>query len=220
MEELLIPAASSSAGSGEARVFFFRMQADFLRYLAECQDVEQDEGNDDWARRAGALAQQLTPEKFDTQRHRYIVTVNDARKAYDKATEAARTAGLHPTHPTRLGVALNIAVFHKEVLHDTVGATRMALETYEMAVTLLHELPNEFYNESLQMLAQLKENAQVWAGEEPEAVRLQKAVRARTEKSERRRRASASSPGAPPQQPGGGDNMKQAAGGKGAAKGD
>lgn len=129
------------------------------------------------------------------RRFRHILAVNDARKAYYKAAEAAHLEGLHPTHPVRLGVALNTAVFRKKVLHDPAGASRMAMATYDAAVTLLHELPEEFYKESLDILGQLKDNAQVWAGEESEAVRLQKVVQARTEKLERRRRVA----GGPPQ---------------------
>merc|ERR1712137_1466248 len=78
----LIPKASS----GESKVFYHKMKADYYRYIAEFRDGDE---------------KSKAAEK--------------ARLAYEEASTVA-TKDLAVTHPIRLGLALNYSVFQYEVL--------------------------------------------------------------------------------------------------------
>merc|ERR1719456_1905905 len=54
-----------------------------------------------------------------------------SQQAYQKACEAARN--LHPTHPMRLGLALNYAVFAHDILNDASRARKLAANAFEDA---------------------------------------------------------------------------------------
>lgn len=51
-------------------------------------------------------------------------TVEEARKAYEEANATAQK--LPPTHPIRLGLALNFSVFHYEICNETTMACSLA----------------------------------------------------------------------------------------------
>merc|ERR1711879_1014425 len=84
--ELLNNNLIAKASSGESKVFYQKMKADYYRYIAEFTEGE--------AKTAAA---------------------ENARKAYDEAAKVAEK-DLPVTHPIRLGLALNFSVFQYEVL--------------------------------------------------------------------------------------------------------
>merc|ERR1719240_2530224 len=77
-----------AAKSGESKVFYFKMKGDYYRYLAE----------------------------FKTQQERNE-SAEQALEAYKRASVVAQTE-LPPTHPIRLGLALNFSVFYYEILNS------------------------------------------------------------------------------------------------------
>lgn len=53
--------------------------------------------------------------------------------AYQRATEVAAT-DLAPTHPIRLGLALNFSVFYYEILNSPDKACQMAKTSFDEAI--------------------------------------------------------------------------------------
>ena len=75
--------------------------------------------------------------------HRYLAefAMGDKRKtsadksleAYKAATEVAQT-DLAPTHPIRLGLALNFSVFYYEILNSPDDACQLAKQAFDDAI--------------------------------------------------------------------------------------
>lgn len=75
--------------------------------------------------------------------HRYLAefAIGDKRKesadksleAYKTATEVAQT-DLAPTHPIRLGLALNFSVFYYEILNSPDQACHLAKQAFDDAI--------------------------------------------------------------------------------------
>ena len=75
--------------------------------------------------------------------HRYLAefALGDKRKtsadksleAYKAATEVAQT-DLAPTHPIRLGLALNFSVFYYEILNSPDQACQLAKQAFDDAI--------------------------------------------------------------------------------------
>ena len=88
------------AEDDEAKVFYLKMKGDYNRFIAESTE--------------GDLKQQV---------------IDDAFKAYDEATEIAKT--LPVLNPNALGLALNFSVFYYEVINDgkkAIEITKAAIE--------------------------------------------------------------------------------------------
>ena len=141
----LIPAATS----GESKVFYYKMYAtcykhllinvcrkgDYHRYLAEFQSGE--------ARSASADA---------------------AHEAYKKASEVAQTE-LAPTHPIRLGLALNFSVFYYEILASPDRACQLAKQAFDDAIAELDSLSEESYKDSTLIMQLLRDNLTLWTSD-------------------------------------------------------
>ncbi len=85
-----------NATTGESKVFYLKMKGDYHRYKAE----------------------------FATQEDRKEAAENSL-VAYTKANDIAQS-DLPPTHPIRLGLALNFSVFYYEILNTPERACRLA----------------------------------------------------------------------------------------------
>lgn len=55
--------------------------------------------------------------------------VEKARQSYEKAFEVAK-ADMQPTHPIRLGLALNFSVFYYEILNAPDRACQLAKQVW------------------------------------------------------------------------------------------
>jgi 14-3-3 protein epsilon len=60
--------------------------------------------------------------------------------AYKAATEVAQT-DLAPTHPIRLGLALNFSVFYYEILNAPDQACHLAKQAFDDAIAGMFNLP-------------------------------------------------------------------------------
>jgi len=96
-----------SATTGESKVFYYKMKGDYHRYLAEFAT-----GND---RKEAA---------------------ENSLMAYKAASDIAMTE-LPPTHPIRLGLALNFSVFYYEILNSPDRACRLAKAAFDDAIAEL-----------------------------------------------------------------------------------
>ncbi|QGA19479.1 hypothetical protein EYB26_007168 [Talaromyces marneffei] len=130
------------AESGESKVFYHKMKGDYHRYLAEFAS-----GN---KRKVAATA---------------------AHEAYKNATDVAQTE-LTPTHPIRLGLALNFSVFYYEILNSPDRACHLAKQAFDDAIAELDSLSEESYRDSTLIMQLLRDNLTLWTssdGGEPEA---------------------------------------------------
>ncbi|CAK0795424.1 unnamed protein product [Prorocentrum cordatum] len=107
-----------NAQTGESRVFYKKMKADYYRYVAEYTQGD--------AKRKAAQAYE---EAF-------------------KAAENARSTDVPVTHPIRLGLALNYSVFQYEVLSDPDEACKTACTAFADAVTEFDNVVEDPYKDS------------------------------------------------------------------------
>eukprot|EP00966_Prymnesium_polylepis_P157301 3635436-Prymnesium_polylepis.2 len=87
-----------------------------------------------------------------------------ADEAYKQATESA--TGLAPTHPIRLGLALNYSVFLYEVQAETSRACDLAKEAFDNAIAELDTLDEESYKDSTLIMQLLRDNLTLWTSDE------------------------------------------------------
>ena len=87
-----------------------------------------------------------------------------ADSAYKEATTAA--AGLAPTHPIRLGLALNYSVFLYEVQAKQQDACTLAKQAFDDAIAELDTLDEESYKDSTLIMQLLRDNLTLWTSED------------------------------------------------------
>ncbi|EPY39778.1 tyrosine 3-monooxygenase/tryptophan 5-monooxygenase activation protein [Angomonas deanei] len=104
--------------------------------------------------------------------HRYYAEIapgetqkQAALDAYQKATDVA-VSSLAPTHPIRLGLALNFSVFYYEIVKEHEKGFQLARQAYDEAVTELEALDDEAYRESNLIVRLLRENLNLWTDEQ------------------------------------------------------
>jgi len=86
-----------------------------------------------------------------------------AEAAYKGATETAQ--GLAPTHPIRLGLALNFSVFLYEVQAKQEEACQLAKKAFDDAIAELDTLDEESYKDSTLIMQLLRDNLTLWTSE-------------------------------------------------------
>ncbi|CAD6571528.1 MAG: 14-3-3 protein [Alectoria sarmentosa] len=127
-----------SAQSGESKVFYHKMKGDYHRYLAEF-----------------ALGDKRK------------ISADKSLEAYKAATEVA-TTDLAPTHPIRLGLALNFSVFYYEILNSPDQACHLAKQAFDDAIAELDTLSEESYKDSTLIMQLLRDNLTLWTSSEAE----------------------------------------------------
>ncbi|CAI9262546.1 unnamed protein product [Lactuca saligna] len=121
-----------STKSGESAVFYHKMKGDYFRYLAEFK-ISGD--------------------------HKEVK--DQSLKAYEAATAIA-ASDLAPTHPIRLGLALNFSVFYYEILNSPERACHMAKQAFDEAISELDNIDEEAYKDSTLILQLIKDNLTLW----------------------------------------------------------
>jgi 14-3-3 protein epsilon len=121
--------------SGESKTFYHKMKGDYYRYLAEFQSSE---GRQDAA--------------------------DNALLAYKAATEIAEDS-LDPTHPIRLGLALNFSVFYYEIMAAPERACQLAKKAFDDAIQELDSLSEESYKDSTLIMQLLRDNLTLWTSD-------------------------------------------------------
>jgi 14-3-3 protein epsilon len=106
--------------------------------------------------------------------HRYLAefaTNNDRKEAaenslvaYKAATDIAMTE-LPPTHPIRLGLALNFSIFYYEILNSPERACRLAKAAFDDAIAELDTLSEEGYKDSTLIMQLLRDNLTLWTSD-------------------------------------------------------
>lgn len=121
-----------SATLTESKVFYLKMKGDYYRYLAEVASGD-DRAN----------------------------IVEESRKAYEMASEICKKE-MQPTHPIRLGLALNYSVFYFEIANDSEKACQLAKEAFDQGIADLDTLPEDSYKDSTLIMQLLRDNLNLW----------------------------------------------------------
>ena len=77
--------------------------------------------------------------------------VDDSQRSYQEAFEVARSK-MQPTHPIRLGLALNFSVFYYEILNSPDRACHLAKQVCKLKPKTLPSLPSSFVHGPRQQL--------------------------------------------------------------------
>eukprot|EP00472_Partenskyella_glossopodia_P004471 CAMPEP_0197519290 /NCGR_PEP_ID=MMETSP1318-20131121/4548_1 /TAXON_ID=552666 /ORGANISM="Partenskyella glossopodia, Strain RCC365" /LENGTH=266 /DNA_ID=CAMNT_0043070171 /DNA_START=51 /DNA_END=851 /DNA_ORIENTATION=+ len=101
--------------------------------------------------------------------HRYLAEIftNDkenveaAQKTYKQALEIAEEH-LIPTHPIRLGLALNFSVCYYEILKDQTKACELAKSAFDAAISKLDSIDEASYKDSTLIMQLLRDNLTLW----------------------------------------------------------
>ncbi|OMJ22122.1 14-3-3-like protein F, partial [Smittium culicis] len=89
-------------------------------------------------------------------------------EAYSSASDVAN-AELAPTHPIRLGLALNFSVFYYEILNSPDRACHLAKQAFDDAIAALDTLPEESYKDCTLIMQLLRDNLTLWTTDMQEA---------------------------------------------------
>jgi len=125
----------AKASNAESKVFYLKMKGDYYRYLAEVANGD--------ARKA---------------------VVDDSQKAYQDAFDIAKSS-MQPTHPIRLGLALNFSVFYYEIMSSPDKACQLAKQAFDDAIAELDTLNEDSYKDSTLIMQLLRDNLTLWTSD-------------------------------------------------------
>merc|ERR1712150_196259 len=90
--------------------------------------------------------------------------VDDSQKAYQDAFEISK-GQMQPTHPIRLGLALNFSVFYYEILNSPDKACQLAKQAFDDAIAELDTLNEDSYKDSTLIMQLLRDNLTLWTSD-------------------------------------------------------
>ncbi|XP_034080337.1 14-3-3-like protein [Gymnodraco acuticeps] len=134
--ELLDQHLIPKASGAESKVFYLKMKGDYYRYLAEVAKVEG--------------------------KHDEIIA--NSRSSYEAAYVTSKEE-MPPTHPIRLGLALNFSVFYYEILSSPEEACKLAKEAFDQAIAELDTLGEDSYKDSTLIMQLLRDNLTLWTSD-------------------------------------------------------
>lgn len=117
----------ANATNPESKVFYLKMKGDYFRYLAEVA--------------CGDDRKQ---------------TIDNSQGAYQEAFDISKKE-MQPTHPIRLGLALNFSVFYYEILNPELACT-LAKTVFNEAIAELDTLNEDTYGDSILIMQLLRDN--------------------------------------------------------------
>ena len=75
---------------------------------------------------------------------------------------------MQPTHPIRLGLALNLPVFYSVILNNPELAYTLAKTAFDEAITELDTLNEDSYKDSTLIMQLLRDNLTLWTSDSAE----------------------------------------------------
>jgi len=131
------------ADAAESRVFYHKMSGDYWRYLAEFKSGGDKTKAAEEAKESYTAAQQV-------------------------AVGSGEEPGLPPTHPIRLGLALNYSVFYYEILNKPERACELAKTAFDDAIAELDQLHEDSYKDATLIMQLLRDNLTLWTSDADE----------------------------------------------------
>jgi len=125
----------SKASAPESKVFYLKMKGDYYRYLAEVA---------------------CEGEREDI--------VENSKTAYNDAFDISKDK-MPPTHPIRLGLALNFSVFYYEICNEPTEACKLAKCAFDDAIAELDTLSEDSYKDSTLIMQLLRDNLTLWTSD-------------------------------------------------------
>lgn len=122
----------------ESEVFFSKMKGDFHRYVLEFIQNE-------------------------SARASHIKELN---KAYKNALEIAEN--LKATHPLRLNVSLNYAIYFFEIEKKTQDACNLAMTAFEQATQEMAYIDEGTYQDTMKVMQLIRDNVSTWTNDKVE----------------------------------------------------
>ncbi|XP_033763681.1 14-3-3 protein gamma-like [Pecten maximus] len=131
---------NADAGGAESKVFYLKMKGDYFRYKVEVASAENRE--------------ELSLK---------------SEEAYEKAWNTA-TSSLKPTHPIRLGLALNFSVFYYEIRNEPQKARELAKDAFDKGIQDMGDDKEQSntYKDSTLIMQLLRDNLALWTSESGE----------------------------------------------------
>ena len=123
------------SSNAESKVFYLKMKGDYFRYLAEVA--------------SGAERTKI---------------VQNSQDAYQAAFDISKSE-MAPTHPIRLGLALNFSVFYYEIQNSPERACHLAKQAFDDAIAELDTLNEESYKDSTLIMQLLRDNLTLWTSD-------------------------------------------------------
>ncbi|KAI4878470.1 hypothetical protein NFI96_021771 [Prochilodus magdalenae] len=124
-----------NSSNAESKVFYLKMKGDYYRYLAEVASGD---------------------DKRDT--------IANSQSAYQDAFDISKKE-MQPTHPIRLGLALNFSVFYYEILNSPEQACGLAKQAFDEAIAELDTLNEDSYKDSTLIMQLLRDNLTLWTSD-------------------------------------------------------
>merc|ERR1711862_998758 len=82
-----------------------------------------------------------------------------------KAASEIAVKDLPPTHPIRLGLALNFSVVYYEILNSPERACTLAKQAFDDAIAELDTLSEDSYKDSTLIMQLLRDNLTLWTSD-------------------------------------------------------
>jgi 14-3-3 protein beta/theta/zeta len=128
----------TKATTAESKVFYLKMKGDYYRYLAEVATGDERQK-----------------------------VIEESQRAYNDAFDIAKNQ-MQPTHPIRLGLALNFSVFYYEILNAPDRACHLAKQAFDDAIAELDTLNEDSYKDSTLIMQLLRDNLTLWTSDAPD----------------------------------------------------
>lgn len=166
LKDHLLPAANNSAKNEaakdseymekvvESKVFYLKMQGDYYRYLAEVAHDERD--------KHAESSEEAYKAAFDTA-CKGIQLTGEGQVVI--SPEEGGQGPMKPTHPIRLGLALNFSVFFYEIKNQHSKACDLAKSAFDKAIAELDTLNEESYKDSTLIMQLLRDNLTLWTSD-------------------------------------------------------
>ncbi|XP_020490339.1 14-3-3 protein beta/alpha [Labrus bergylta] len=119
----------------DSKVFYLKMKGDYYRYLAEVACGDERQS-----------------------------VIKCSQDAYDEALKTAE-GDMQPTHPIRLGLALNFSVFFYEIVNSPEKACELAKRAFDDAIAELDNLSSDSYKDSTLIMQLLRDNLTLWTSD-------------------------------------------------------